>query len=211
MDHPPRRRSTLPRWPRSWLLSIPDSPSEWGRSRTVIGPGISWFPERKADVAYNATGWTDFSVGIMGAAATLVGLLFVAVSINLTHILALKGLPARAAQTLLFLATPLFAALFTLVPGQSRGALAGEILLLTAVTGSVHVAFTTGTGKPARDAKWLLNRVAPAGAITICLAVAGVTLVVQAGGGLYWLVPSAVLAFVFGITNAWVLLVEILR
>jgi hypothetical protein len=162
-------------------------------------------------VAYSATGWTDFSVGIMGAAATLVGLLFVAVSINLTHILALKGLPARAAQTLLFLATPLFAALFTLVPGQSRGALAGEILLLAAISGSAHVAFTMGTGRPAHDRKWMLNRVAPAAVITLCLALAGATLVAQTGGGLYWLVPSAVLAFVFGITNAWVLLVEILR
>jgi hypothetical protein len=156
-------------------------------------------------VAYSATGWTDFSVGIMGAAATLVGLLFVAVSINLTHILALKGLPARAAQTLLFLATPLFTSLFTLVPGQSRAALAGEILFVAAVSGSAHVVFTTGAGRPDHDAKWILNRVAPAAAITACLASAGATLLAQSGGGLYWLVPSAVLAFVFGITNAWVL------
>ena len=32
-----------------------------------------------------------------------------------------------------------------------------------------------------------------------------------AGGGLYWLVPSTVIAMLFGIVNAWVLLVEILR
>ena len=164
-------------------------------------------------MAYSPAGWTDFSVGIIGAAATLVGLLFVAVSINLTHILALKGLPSRAAQTLLFLATPMFAALFTLVPGQADKALAGEILLLAVVSGGAHVAFTVGSGRPEHDASglWILNRVAPAVVITACLVVAGVTLLTGSGGGLYWLVPSAVLALVFGISNAWVLLIEILR
>jgi hypothetical protein len=33
----------------------------------------------------------------------------------------------------------------------------------------------------------------------------------QAGGGLYWLVPSVLAAVVFGLLNVWVLLVEILR
>jgi len=32
-----------------------------------------------------------------------------------------------------------------------------------------------------------------------------------AGGGLYWLVPGVLAAIVFGLVNAWVLLVEILR
>lgn len=40
---------------------------------------------------------------------------------------------------------------------------------------------------------------------------AGATLLAQAGGGLYWLVPSVISAIVFGLVNAWVLLVEILR
>jgi hypothetical protein len=44
-----------------------------------------------------------------------------------------------------------------------------------------------------------------------CLAIAGATLLAQAGGGLYWLVPSAVAAVFFGLVNAGVLLVEILR
>ena len=33
----------------------------------------------------------------------------------------------------------------------------------------------------------------------------------QSGGGLYWLVPTISIAILFGIVNAWVLLVEILR
>jgi hypothetical protein len=41
------------------------------------------------------------------------------------------------------------------------------------------------------------------------LAVAGATLLAQAGGGLYWLVPSILIATFFGLINAWALLVEV--
>jgi len=42
-----------------------------------------------------------------------------------------------------------------------------------------------------------------------CLAVAGATLLAQGGGGLYWVVPSVLLAFFFGLINAWTLLVDL--
>jgi hypothetical protein len=35
--------------------------------------------------------------------------------------------------------------------------------------------------------------------------------VAETGGGLYWLVPAIVFLLLVGLTNAWVLLVEILR
>jgi len=54
-------------------------------------------------------------------------------------------------------------------------------------------------------------RVSPAVVSCGCLVVAGGTLLAQAGGGLYWLVPSVLAALVFGLVNTWVLLVEILR
>jgi hypothetical protein len=41
--------------------------------------------------------------------------------------------------------------------------------------------------------------------------VAGVSLLLRAGGGLYWLVPGIVLCLVVAVFNAWVLLIEILR
>jgi len=43
------------------------------------------------------------------------------------------------------------------------------------------------------------------------LVIAGATLAGQAGGGLYWIVPSVLSAIIFGPINVWVLLVEILR
>jgi hypothetical protein len=41
--------------------------------------------------------------------------------------------------------------------------------------------------------------------------VAGVSLRLRAGGGLYWLVPGVVLCLVVAVLNAWVLLIEIVR
>jgi hypothetical protein len=38
-----------------------------------------------------------------------------------------------------------------------------------------------------------------------------VSLLAAGGGGLYWLVPSVLAAIVFGLIDAWVLLVEIMR
>lgn len=43
------------------------------------------------------------------------------------------------------------------------------------------------------------------------IAIAGITLLVGSGGGLYWLGPAVILAYVSALANAWVLLIEILR
>ena len=44
-----------------------------------------------------------------------------------------------------------------------------------------------------------------------CILVAGVSLVAQAGGGLYWLVPATIITIAAGLVNTWVLLIEIMR
>ena len=49
---------------------------------------------------YDIAGWTGFLAAAAGVAATLTGLLFVAVSINLARILEFPGLPERAAETI---------------------------------------------------------------------------------------------------------------
>jgi hypothetical protein len=57
----------------------------------------------------------------------------------------------------------------------------------------------------------VVGRVFPAVVSCGCLVIGGATLLGQAGGGLYWLVPSVLSALIFGLVNVWVLLVEILR
>src|SRR5918995_6659197 len=48
-------------------------------------------------------------------------------------------------------------------------------------------------------------------AATLPMVVAGVSLLLGAGGGLYWLVPGLAFSLVVAIVNAWVLLVEVVR
>ena len=48
-------------------------------------------------------------------------------------------------------------------------------------------------------------------AATLPMVVAGVSLLVEAGGGLHWLVPGVAFSLVVAAVNAWVLLVEVVR
>jgi len=168
-------------------------------------------------IAYTAAGRTVFGAGAVGSGATLSGLVFVAVSVNLNRILGHPSLPTRAWQTMGLLLTPLTVGFFLLVPGQSRTVLAWELI--------VSAVFFTG-GRPALHHQSvqsekatplpLVGRLAgfvtalvPALVAYACLAVAGATLLAQSGGGLYWLVPSCLMATFFGLINAWALLVEV--
>jgi hypothetical protein len=45
----------------------------------------------------------------------------------------------------------------------------------------------------------------------VLVTVAGISLMVRTGSGLYWIAPATILALVTGLTNSWVLLVEFLR
>jgi hypothetical protein len=163
--------------------------------------------------AYTPADWANFALAVTAAAATLAGLLFVAVSINLRRILAFPSLPARAAQTLILFATPLILGLFLVVPGQSRAAVACELLITGVAIGAGQLVIDARSPRADQETAltWVVGRVFPAIASCGCLAIGGATLLAQAGGGLYWLVPSVLVALIFGLVNAWVLLVEILR
>ena len=56
---------------------------------------------------YESHQWFEFGVAIVGAAAVLSGLLFVAMSINIERIMAIVTLPARAAGRLVLFVIPL--------------------------------------------------------------------------------------------------------
>jgi hypothetical protein len=91
---------------------------------------------------YATEGWGELFLAEAGASAALAGLLFVAVSINLERIVALRSLPEAAL-----------------------------------------------------------------GAIVV----AGISFLLRAGGGLYWLVPGVAFSLVVAVVDAWVLLVEVVR
>ena len=85
------------------------------------------------DVAYNPGAWHDFGGAFVGAIAALLGLVFVVVSIHLRAVIDDPVLRRRAEIMLGLLATMLAASTALLIPGQSREALAIELMPIALV------------------------------------------------------------------------------
>jgi hypothetical protein len=162
---------------------------------------------------YDVAAWRTFFLAMIGAAATLTGLLFVSVSINLDRILTGgKFLPARARETLASLVLIVAYSSLTLVP-QSVRLLGVEILVMAAPLLAVTLwdQIKHLTSNPSDPVLWSISRIAATGMGTIPATLAGVSLIVKWGGGFYLLVPAAVLGIFGAVYSAWVLLVEIAR
>jgi hypothetical protein len=100
-----------------------------------------------------------------------------------------------------------------LVPGQSRTALGAELLAVGLLAWSVQVGIHTKAvrGRVGPSAAVLAGRIVLAQAAVLPFLVAGASLLLGAGGGLYWLVPGVVACLVVAVLDAWVLLIEIVR
>ena len=157
--------------------------------------------------------WGEFAVALAGAAAVLAGLVFVAVSINIDRILAVRGLSGRAGESVVLFMAVLVECAFVLVPHQSIRALGIELL----VTGFVAWIIMLMLAVPAvrapnrQPASWHATRVIVIQLATIPVMLAGTSLLGWPGGELYWLVAGVLIALVAGTANAWVLLVEVVR
>jgi len=162
--------------------------------------------------AYDPGQWHDFGTSFAAAAGALLGLAFVAISFNLDPILKQKTLPGRAIETLAFFAYALAASLLIQLPGLSGVGLGiGQAILAAGVV--VLVARNVPRWKQERGnpLSWRLMHFSPA-VLTAALAVVGaVGTITTSAGGLYWLAAAMTVATAFGLTNSWVLLVEIRR
>jgi hypothetical protein len=164
-----------------------------------------------ANAAYEIEAWDGFATAQVGAAATLAGLLVVAVSINVGRILQLPSVVSRLAATLVLFGAVLIVGTILLVPDQGE-VLAGIELavvgLLTAVS-VFRLRGTRGIEKPYRINAVVVGALGVAAALLI--AASGIFCALSTMGGLYWVVPGVVLAVVLGLANSWVALIEILR
>jgi modulator of FtsH protease len=164
-----------------------------------------------------AGSWTNFALIVGGASAALTGLLFVAVSLNDQRIAEHLALRASAGQTLVLFVVPLLSSILLMVPGQPRWLLGTELTVLAVLAGLVLVIvgrnknFNVDSTDNSATARFLraLDRSSPNLLTVAFLAAGGVTVLAGHGGGLYWLVPSTVVALVGGVMNAWLFLTRL--
>ena len=172
-------------------------------------------------MAYHPAAWTNFFIAQASAAAALAGLVFVAVSINLKLILQYPHLPGRVGQALISLLQLLVVALALLIPNGTTHALGVELLVIGILTWTLLVTIqwkslrrldeldVAETGQRVRVMK---AEVVVAGQlVSLPTVIAGASLLAGAGGGLYWLAAGTLLALASGISDTWVLLIEIQR
>jgi hypothetical protein len=160
-------------------------------------------------VGYLPEMWHDFGVTAGGLAGTLTGLLFVAVSIKSDTLAKSRSLSSRAAQTLVLFMTTALAAIVVVAP-QPGAALGGELIALAALSGAaLYVLDRRGGHDQTSGVARYIERASPNAITSVFFGVAGLTFLVTAGGGLYWLIPAAVTSLVGGVINAWLFLVRV--
>jgi len=162
------------------------------------------------EYAYRADGWQPF-YGLVGtAAAALAGLVFVAMSFNLRAITKEAPLIARAREAFGGFFNLLLLALIMLIPGQDRRVLGAELIAFGMVLVFVTVALQGRTVRrlPSEHRiRWVL-RVTPLNLATVAILVAGAGLLADAFDGLFWLVPTVAIYFVWASLNAWTLVIQ---
>jgi hypothetical protein len=158
-------------------------------------------------------GWENFFLAQAGASAALVGLIFVAVSINLTRILSFPALPNRAFQALIILLAILIVSSLMLIPGQSA-TIAGIQILVAGIVLWITVIWLNLQSLGKTEIKYrraYIISLAFSQVAVVPYIVSGIVLLTSGVEGFYWLVPAVVLSYAKGILDAWILLVEINR
>jgi len=157
--------------------------------------------------------WEAFYAAQLGAAATLGGLVFVGLSLNLKTILSYPVLPSRALVAMLVILAALVISSLALIPGQSPFALGLEILAsggaAAIVCGFVEVNSLRKVEPKYRRA--FVGNLLVLGAAVLPYVIGGAMLMMGDASGLYFVAAGMIVSMFKVVLEAWVLLVEILR
>jgi modulator of FtsH protease len=164
-------------------------------------------------MAFDPERWHDFYVMTGGAAAALTGLLFVAMSLHAREIMANRFFSNRAVGTLMSLASQLLISGAVLIPGQPLTVLGVEVEVAALFfLGFIIQQMATRGPEAPSVATTLTHRLMEMGGGTLWIVLfnaAGISLLLQVGGGLYLLAVVMFFMFAWNIYIAWILITEV--
>jgi hypothetical protein len=160
--------------------------------------------------AYDPGSWGTFFTLTGTVAATLTGLFFVAFSLRVRDLQLSVVIRTRAAYLLTLLIVIVVYSAFVLMPGQSRSAVAAEILFVS-VIGTAYLCgwcLPRLVGLAVFSVDLVLRWIAGVTGLLLGIA-AGISLLIGNGGGLYFLAFGALLLIANEVASAWSLIVGI--
>lgn len=157
--------------------------------------------------------WHDFYTATAGAAAALIGLIFVGISISLNKILTISSLPNRALGSIILLLCILIISILALIPEHNQTWLGYEIIFIGA-SGWVIVSRSDIVGlkqlekrfKPHNYVLAFVNQIA-----VLTYIICGILLILKIENAEFLIVAAFIISFIKSASDSWVLLIEINR
>jgi hypothetical protein len=157
--------------------------------------------------------WATFFSAELAALAAITGFVVVAISINLSRILAYSWLPSRAGEALIGPVGAITATSLVLIPDQPAALLGAEIIVVGLVMVGTPVVVQARSWSARKDAtitERIMRAVMSVG-FGVAFLIGGALFLNAARAGFFWIAAGDVACLIAVVYSAWVLMIEILR